>query len=229
MYTELISLTNMEPWQLDRFLANGWFRMQQSIFTTNKEIFGNLLYDTIWLRVKLDAFGHNKKYELLRKKNKGFRIEIKKAALDQQHEDLFACYRNSKSFERSPSLQWLLLGNKVCNVYDTYMIEMYDDGMLIGAGFFDRGEHSAAGICSIYHPDYKSYSLGKYMIYEKMVYCRNTKLQYFYPGYFVPGYPAFDYKLTILTPAIEYFDVVQQTWLSLSSLCITNYSPELIR
>ena len=86
---------------------------------------------------------------------------------------------------------------------------------MIAAGFFDLGKMSAAGITCIYHPAYKKYSLGKYLMYLKMAFCKEQQLQYFYPGYVVPGYNSFDYKLEIGKSAIEYFDTYTGKWLPL--------------
>jgi arginine-tRNA-protein transferase len=41
-------------------------------------------------------------------------------------------------------------------------------------------------------------------------------MKYFYPGYFVPGYRAFDYKLDIATDYIEYLEIQTDRWLPLS-------------
>ena len=225
MYKELQSLSEIKPSELDDFLAKGWFRMQQTIFTTDKEIFGNALYDTIWLRICLDNFTEEKRYTRLLKKNNRFRTEIKKAVITPDHEALFFFYKKSKLFQKSPSLQWLLQGEQPNNVYNTHMINMYDGRSMIGTGFFDLGHNSAAGICSVYHPDYARYSPGKYIIYEKIFYCKKNKIRYFYPGYFVPGYSLFDYKLTIGKSALEYFDTHNKTWNPLSDLVLSNYSP----
>jgi arginine-tRNA-protein transferase len=229
MYKELQSLSEIQPGELDDFLAKGWFRMQQTIFTTDKEVFGNALYDIIWLRICLDDFIKEKRYARLAKKNNRFRTEIKKAVITPEHEALFFFYKKSKLFQKSPSLEWLLQGDKLNNIFDTYMINMYDESQMIGTGFFDLGSDSAAGICSVYHPDYATYSPGRYMIYEKIMYCKKNKFRYFYPGYFVPGYPLFDYKLTIGKSFIEYFDTYKKNWLPISALCLPGYAPAIIK
>ena len=90
---------------------------------------------------------------------------------------------------------------------------MYDGGLLIAAGFFDLGKNSAAGITCIYHPDYKKYSLGKYLMYLKMDFCLQEKLQYFYPGYVVPGYAPFDYKLDIGKASLQFLQLSSRQWL----------------
>ncbi|MEP7109564.1 MAG: hypothetical protein ABI760_16340 [Ferruginibacter sp.] len=202
--------------ELDKYLANGWFRMRQSIFTTNFLHFNLQFYSAIWLRVKLDQSIYDKKYLTLRKLNKGFKAEIKKAGtgtITPQHESLYQSYRQSISFEVSPSLNELLFGNEIYNRFNTFEANIYDGDKMVAAGFFDLGKISAAGITCIYHPAYKKFSLGKYLMYLKMDFCKQQQLQYFYPGYVVPGYPAFDYKLEIGKASLQFLQLSTQQWL----------------
>lgn len=215
MDPQIIELSNIEPTQLDGFLSIGWFRTGQTIFTTNILFFDDQVFDAIWLRIRLHDFTEDRKYKLLARKNSKFRIEIKKENITTAHEALYNSYKQSIPFEVATSLHALLYGNSDKNVYDTWMIDVYDNETLIGTGGFDLGSNSAAGIFSVYDPAYKNYSLGKYMIYEKMQFCKREKFTYFYPGYFVPGYARFDYKLEIGKQAIEYFNPVQKKWFSL--------------
>ncbi len=215
MDLQAIELFNIQPAQLDRFLSIGWFRIQQTIFTTDVLYFNDEAYFPVWLRVRLRDFEPDKKYRALQNKNDGFTTEIKKATITAEHEELYACYKKSITFDCAPDLHWLLYGSSTRNVYNTWMINMYDGEKLAGVGFFDLGLKSAAGISSVYDPAYKKFSAGRYMIYEKMLYCKEKKIKYFYPGYFVPGYPMFDYKLEIGKDALEYFNSVSKTWLPL--------------
>lgn len=210
--SNLIELSSLGPAQLDGFLSLGWFRMQQTIFTTNILYFNDQVYDAVWLRVRLHDFEPDRRYKKLSGKNNRFRIEIKKLRITPEHEALYNSYKESISFECASSLHSLLYGEKDFNVYNTQMINVYTGDILIGTGCFDLGSNSAVGICSVYDPEYKKFSLGKYMIYEKLQYCKRENFTYFYPGYFVPGYPPFDYKLEIGKPAIDYFDPVQKKW-----------------
>lgn len=212
MDLQIIDLEKLEPTELDSRLAMGWFRIQQTIFTTDVLYFNEQAYKALWLRARLAALGPDKKYNSLKKKNSTFQLEICKAIITPAHDALFKLYRDSISFDAAPSLYWLLYGNSENDVYDTYMINMYDQGKLIGMGFFDIGQESAAGICSIYDPAYKKFSLGKYMIYEKMFYLKEKGLQFFYPGYVVPGYAMFDYKLDIGRDALEYLNRGNGEW-----------------
>ncbi len=215
MFAQIAYPDNLLGEELDEYLARGWFRMRQSIFTTNFIHFNQQFYSAIWLRVDLTNFIPDKRFLSLRKLNKDFRTEINKSvvgSITAQHETLYQYYRQNISFDISPSLPELLLGIETFNRYNTWMVNIYDENTLVASGFFDVGKNSAAGISSIYHPAYKKHSLGKYMVYLKMNFCKQQQLQYFYPGYVVPGYAAFDYKLEIGKGALQYLQLSTQHW-----------------
>lgn len=207
--------------ELDNYLANGWFRMRQSLFTTNFLHFDGQFYSAIWLRICLDDHIYDKKFRLLSKQNEKFRTEVVKANVQQinvAHELLFQAYRNSVHFDASVTLKELLIGDDFFNRFDSYVLNIYDGDALVAAGFFDIGKDAAAGITSIYHPAYKKYSPGKYLMYLKMDFCKKLNLKYFYPGYVVPGYKPFDYKLTIAQASLQYLCLATAGWL--------NYQPQ---
>ena len=222
MFAQVQSPDSLAPEALDAYLEKGWFRMGQTIFTTNFLHFKDQFYSAIWLRIKLDEFITEKKEQKLFRQNACFRTEIRKASINQTKEDLFATYKQGISFEASSSLQQLLFGKSDNNIYDTQEVNVYDGDTLIAVGFFDVGARNAAGITCFYDPGYKKYSLGKYLIYLKIQYCKTLGLQYFYPGYFVPGYSFFDYKLEIGKPALQYLEFATQKWLPINS-----FSPSL--
>ena len=207
----------LPPEELDHYLGRGWFRMGQTIFTTNFLNFKNHFYSAIWLRIPLSEFSTEKTQQKLFKKNEAFRIEIQQAAITPEKEALFSVYKQNIPFEASASLQTLLFGKASHNIYNTQEINIYDGCKLIATGIFDIGKTSAAGISSIYDPAYRKYSLGKYLIYLKIAYCKKLGLEYFYPGYFVPGYSLFDYKLEIGKSVLQYLEFTTAEWKSIST------------
>lgn len=212
MLASVYSPETLDPAQLDVYLERGWFRMGQSVFTTNFLSFKNQLYSAIWLRVYLPDFATERTQEKLAKLNAGFRTRIQKASVTPDKEALFELYKRSVSFEASSSLHHLLYGKSTCDIYNTFEVTVFDDDKLIACGFFDLGAGSAAGISSFYDPAYKRYSLGKHLIYLKMEYCRTLGLDYFYPGYFVPGYSFFDYKLSMGKRALQFLQLASGRW-----------------
>lgn len=205
------------PEDLDLYLADGWFRWGQSIFTTSFLNFNSQFYKAIWLRVVLSDFNDDKTYLKLSKLNAPFRVEIQQASITPEKEALFQLYKKGITFKVSETLEALLFGTDQKRIYDTYEVCIYDNEKLIACGFFDIGKDSAAGINSFYNHEYKKYSLGRHIIYSKMMYCKNLGLQYFYPGYFAPGYPAFNYKLDIGRSALEYLDTASEQWLHINT------------
>jgi leucyl-tRNA---protein transferase len=203
---------------LDRYLAEGWFRMGQTIFTTNFLNFNKNFYSAVWLRIVLNQCVQQPTFEKLKKSNSRFSLSLHPASITAEKEQLFSRYRREVSFEPSPSLHHLLFGREsATNVFRTMEVTLHDGGELIGCGFFDIGKNSAAGISSFYDPRYKKFSLGKYLIHLKIEYCKTIGLQYFYPGYFVPGYTAFDYKLKIHPGALEYYQLRTRRWAPIKS------------
>lgn len=223
MFAQVHYPDQLPPVHLDRYLQHGWFRMGQSMFTTNFLHFKQQYYSAIWLRVLLAEFGSDRSRERLLKKNKRFRTEFKTASLDLAKEELFAQYKQGISFETSPSLYHLLHGKSFYNIFHTMEVNVYDQDTLIASGFFDLGEKAAAGITSFYNPAYKKWSLGKYLILLKMVYCKERGLDFFYPGYFVPGYSFFNYKLDLGREALEYLDVASDRWIHIDRFSKSPY------
>jgi len=214
----------LTPKQLDVYLAKGWFRMNQTIFTTHFLQFNNEYYAAVWLRVALDNYKPDSKHKAVLQRNKLFKTEIRKALITVQHEQLYNKYKTAVAFEAYSSLSQLLLNGYSENIYDTWQVDVYDNHKLIASGFFDLGHTAAEGIVCIYHPDYKKYSLGKYLIYTKMDYCRQQGLSYFYPGYTVPGYSAFDYKLELGKAAMQYYNAATTQWVPYTTR-IEMYNP----
>ena len=102
------------------------------------------------------------------------------------------------------------------DIFNTYEINLYDQNELIACSYFDVGHKSAEGISSYYDPKYKNHSLGKYLIYLQIDICLENKLDFFYPGYFVPSYTHLDYKLSIGASCLEFIDTEDLTWYAIS-------------
>ena len=201
--------------ELDTYLGNGWFRMGQSIFTTNFLNFRDNFYSAIWLRIDLLRFKGDRTQQKLAKKNSRFRSVIREAFVNEEKESLYTSYKKNITFETSASLRHLLYGKSNRSIFNSYEVCIYDESRLIAVGFFDLGADSAAGITCFYDPDYKKFSLGKHLIYLKLEFCKQSGLHYFYPGYFVPGYSFFDYKLTIAHSNLEYLQIRTNHWFSI--------------
>lgn len=214
MFAEAQSPTHITASELDDYLERGWFRMGQTIFTTQFIHFQSVMYNTIWLRVALASYQADRTQTKLFKQNARFTTLIQPATITEEKENLYSRYRQSVTFKPSESLEQLLYGpSDEASVFNTYEVAVYDAEKLIAVGYFDLGQISAEGIVSVYDPDYKKYSLGKFLIYKKMEYCKALGMHYYYPGYFVPSYSFFDYKLSIATNSLSFFSLPNRQWI----------------
>lgn len=198
--------------QLDTFLAKGWYRMGQGIFTTHCIIQEDNVYRVYWLRYNLSQLHLGKSQQKLLKTNRLFTKKIQRLKVSSEMEALYAHYKKGLSFEPSESVESWLYQQQSNNVYDSFMIEIRDKELLVAAGIFDAGQNSIAGILNFYHPKYKKFSLGKYLMLLKIEYALTQGKQWYYPGYIVEGYPKFDYKLFVDKTAAEIFIPEQNKW-----------------
>ncbi len=207
----------MLPEELDDYLARGWYRMGQTIFTTHFLCFGKAFYSAVWVRLPLQEYSFRKSLrKIIRRNQRAFRTEIRPAGLSREKELLYRRYKASFPGILAPSLKDSLLDGEDYNIYNTHEVAVYDKGQLIALSFFDLGRQSAASIMGIYDPRYKQYSLGIFTMLQEIDYCMEQGFRFFYPGYVVPRYPRFDYKLRI--GDVEYYELRNRKWMPYASL-----------
>lgn len=190
--------------QLDDFLEMGWYRMGQSIFTTHFILLNDYIHRVFWLRYDLKNMILSKSQQQLKKKNERFVVSVKPFEINDEIENLYAAYKTAITFQAPISVNHCLYGDRPQNkVFDTELIEIRDQEKLIAAGIADQGMDSIAGIMNFYHPDYKRFSLGKYLMMLKLELALKRNFRWYYPGYIVYKRPQFDYKLSFNQEAIE--------------------------
>ncbi len=212
MFTEIKWPQALSREELDDYLDRGWFRMEQMIFTCSFLCFDDHLYSAIWIRLDLNGYQFKKRLrKLMRKNAERFRVEIKRAVLDQEKEHLYQLHKQRFTGYIAPSLQNSLMGECERNIYETWETCIYDGDKLVGASFFDVGKESVASIMGLFNPDYAQFSLGFYTMLLEIQYSLQNNKQFFYPGYVVPGYDRFDYKLKI--GGVDYYNNKTNSWL----------------
>jgi arginyl-tRNA--protein-N-Asp/Glu arginylyltransferase len=213
---------------LDFYLGQGYYRMQQDLFTCQFVPFDGRLYTAHWLRLNLARLHWGPEQRRLLRRNARFAATVRPFRLTAEYEELYARYREAISFDAAPTVDEVLLGGATHNVFNTHVVELREGGQLIALGIFDLGERTLAGILNFYDPAYRQHSLGKYLLLLKADYARRQGLDYYYPGYLVHGYPKFDYKLFLGPAATEVFDAVRGQWELFSWDAVAAHSAELL-
>ena len=208
--------------KLDDYLAIGWYRIGQIIFTTDHIPHPEGWWRVFWLRFALNKLQFGQKQTKLIKANQRFDVTVKSLQLTNELEDLYNDYYLHIDFAASPSLHNNLFDYSVFKdsdhrVFDSQVIEIRDQKKLVAAGVFDKGEKSIAGIINFYHPSYRKYSMGKWLMLLKIKYAIENEMQFYYPGYIACDYNKFDYKLYPGMEAAELYDPVGKTWIPYST------------
>ena len=200
------------PRQLDRFLADGWYRRGQTLFTTHFVAVPEGLYNAPWLRLDVTDYEFRKSLRrILRRNGVEFEIHDGPATIDDQKKELMEVFRRQFKGDYYESLESALFGEKVrSTIFDTREITVWYEGKLVGYSFFDVGENSVASILGIYDPEFSRYSLGVYTMLLEIEWCRQESKKFYYPGYAVPGNSRFDYKLRL--GEIDYLDPSTGDW-----------------
>jgi leucyl-tRNA---protein transferase len=213
---------------LDYYLAQGYYRMQQDLFTCQFVSFEGQPRTAHWLRLTVAGIIETAAHRRLRRRNAGLAVAIRPFRLGAEYEELYARYRAAITFEAAETVEETMLGGHSHNVFHSYAIELRDGGQLVAVGLFDVGQRTLAGILNFYDPAYHRYSLGKYLLLLKTDFAVRHQLNYYYPGYVVQGNPKFDYKLFVCPAATEVFDSLRQTWEPFAWETVAAHSAELL-
>jgi len=219
MFTEKHLPESLSGEELDVFLEYGWYRMGQSVFTCHFLFFEDNLYSPIWLRLPLEGYRFRKSLRKIKRRvEERFEVKVRPAIIDEEKEMLFQRFKKHFKGKLYGSVKEALFDGKDHNVFNTWEVAVFDQGRLIAFSFFDLGHLAIASIKAVYAHEYSNYSLGIYTMLREIQFGWEKGFDYFYPGYFVPGYSRFDYKLRIGTPEqVEFYDLKTSTWRPLST------------
>ena len=230
MFTEKHQLTSITGIELDRYLDKGWYRLGQLIFTTHFLFFGDNLYSPVWIRLPLSDYAFRKSLRKIKRNvEKNFRVEVRSGFVDSFKEELYQKFRHNFDGFLPPTLTFSLLEGHPFNIYNSMNVEVYHGKKLIAYSFFDVGEKSIASISAVYDPAYSNYSLGIYTLIREIEFGLDNGFEYYYPGYVVPGYGRFDYKLRVgKKEEVEFYNLKTRSWLKYSHFSNENIPVEIL-
>lgn len=206
----------IKPQELDNYLANGWYRMQQHLFTVSHWLNGeNFHVDRVWwLRFHINNILEHRSHRKIMKACQGFTVTFDKHEdVTEESIELYERYIRSVDFEGYESLEGCLYGDKPNQrIFNSWSISVRDNEQLIAQGIIDLGEKSILAKVNFYEPAYKQYSLGKFLILKTLEFMRKKGFEWYYPGYVIVDRPKFDYKFFLGKESAEYYDAETETW-----------------
>ncbi len=199
--------------RLDRYLADGWYRQGQGMFTTYSTISRKNLMSAPWIRIDTSDYTLGKNLRRLKNKNdRHLSYHIGQANITPYREEMFQAFRAYFKGEFYESLRSALYCYQSTRetIFDTREITFYKDGELVGYSYFDVGGESVASILNIYTQEHLQHSIGMYSILLQLQWCQQHGKRYYYPGYAMPENPRFDYKLRV--QGVNYLDQRSGQW-----------------
>lgn len=197
---------------LDCYLESGWYRYGSGVFTTSTYRSSETSTHPVWwLRYRVNAVQIDRKTKAILKKATGKSVVVRPFSLSDELENLHERYYSSINFPTNETVADLMEDIYNC-VFDSHIIEIRDGNTLVAAGIFDQGVNSIAGIKNIFDPGYSKWSPGKLLMLEKWRYCLTNRVEWYYPGYIIPGIGTFDYKLFLDKEATEVLCPDTQQW-----------------
>lgn len=209
-----------KDYTLDSLLTAGYYRIQHLMFTANETAIdeGEEPILVFWLRTLVNQCKLNKTAITILKKCAQFSVKIQPAYVSDEIEALYALYKNYLTFPVASGCRDYLHTDFLPNPFESLMVQVRDKNRLIATGFFDKGQHSIAGIMNIYHPHYKRYSLGKFLILQKLQFALSKHKPFYYTGYISPCSTRFDYKTFPDPTAVQVLLPDRQQWVLYHSL-----------
>ncbi len=204
MLSQFFYPESLTPEELDLFLETGWFRNTDMLYRSTMTLLDGDLFSIIRTRLPLEGYTFKKRLRKLLKRNeKHFTYKINKISITKEKEQLYQQHTHRFQGYVAKTLSDCLFG---CtdNVFDTHEICVYEDDRLIAVSFFDVGARSMASLMGLYDHNYLSHSLGLYTMLLEIAFGIFTGIQFYYPGYVLPGNKRFDYKHRIGN--LEYYN-----------------------
>ncbi len=154
------------------------------------------------LSVKIDAenFVFSKSVRRVFKKNQDqTRILIKKPSATREHVELYNKYHAFMREKRGWEFNKISLSfyyELFVSGHGNFGLEFlyFKDGKLIGVDIVDVLHNGLSSIYFFYDPNYAYLNLGKYSIYQQILYALNKNKRWIYLGYFVKDCQSLNYK-----------------------------------
>jgi arginine-tRNA-protein transferase len=212
----------------DDYLARGWYRMYQYLFTVTHWLNGDTFeMDRVWwLRYDVSKTLVHASHKKILKKAAHFTVTVDPyQQIEAEDAELYSRYRAWISFDGYDSLSKCLYNDgENMELFDTWAISVRDGERLIAKGLIDLGSNAVMAKVSFYDPEYVKFSPGKLLMLLETQFMRQQGYQWYYPGYVIVGRPKFDYKLFLGRETAEFFDPEDETW---KPFCASIMEPEI--
>lgn len=180
----------------DKLVNNGWRRFGEYFSRPQCEGCDECLS----VRIDAQNFKFKKSVRrILRKNRDETKVIIRKPSVTNEHVRLYNKYHTHMQQKRGWKYHPLNLQSYYelyVNGYGSFGLEFlyFRDGKLVGVDLVDEVSDGLSAIYFFYDPDYTHLSLGRFSIYEQILYTLAKNKRYIYLGYYVKDCQSLNYK-----------------------------------
>lgn len=179
----------------DKLVKRGWRRFGE--YFSRPQCSG--CEECLSLRVDADNFQFSRNAKRTIKKNHTTSIVIRTPSATNEHVALYNKYHEFMKEKKGWKHYDLSLQNYYelyVNGYENFGLEVlyFHSGKLVGVDLIDIVDDGISSIYFFYDPDVSSLSLGRYSIYQQILFARKKGLRWIYLGYYVKDCNSLNYK-----------------------------------
>lgn len=149
------------------------------------------------IRVPVERFVRSRSQERVWRKGKGiFRTEIGPPVVNEERMNVYAAYLRYQhaTEEVRDEASYHDFFVETCLGENTIELSLYADDRLAGIGILDTLGDALSSVYFYFHPDFARYSPGTYSVLAEIELALEWKLRWYYPGYYIAGCRAMEYK-----------------------------------
>ena len=151
------------------------------------------------IKIDVDNFSFSKSQRRVIKKAAHIKSFIRKPTMTKEHLELFEKYHSYMGDKKGWDVNEVTPQGYYSSFVDGhndfgYEILYYDEDKLIGIDLIDVLDDGISSIYFYYDTDYTQLSLGKFSLYNQIMFAKESKLKWIYLGYYVQDCPSLSYK-----------------------------------
>jgi arginine-tRNA-protein transferase len=151
------------------------------------------------IKIDVENFNFSSSQKRVLRKASHIKTYIQRPSLTKQHLKLFKKYHLCMSDKKGWDYHETTPQNYYASFVDGhndfgYEVLYYDGEKLIGVDLIDILDDGISSIYFYYDTDYAKYSLGKFSLYNQIIFAKDTNKKWIYLGYYVKGCPSLSYK-----------------------------------
>jgi leucyl-tRNA---protein transferase len=199
------------PRQMDLLWNAGWRHFGTQFFRYNLGFYEFEIRRVIPLRIRLADFKFSKSQRRVLNRNQDLETVIRPTEIDAEREELFNRHKRRFKSGVPDSIYDFLSEIEPARVpCPSLEVDVFENGRLIAASFFDVGREAVSGVYGMFEPTETVRGLGIFTMLLEIRYALENGKIFYHLGYAYEGNSFYDYKKRF--SGLESYDWNEGVW-----------------